>query len=165
MVASSTLISCAKFEITTMNICQDIANFVFGQFWSNLSIAGVGWKCYPKHFGRKLHEMVASTTLISCAKFEITTMNICQDIAIYVFGQFWSNLSIAGVGWKCHPKHFGRKLHEMVASSTLISCAKFEITTMKICQDIANFVFGQFWSNLSIARVGWKSHQGVLFKV
>ena len=33
MVASSALISCAKFEIATMNICQDIANFVFGQIW------------------------------------------------------------------------------------------------------------------------------------
>ena len=33
MVASSALISCAKFEIATMNICQDIANFVFGQNW------------------------------------------------------------------------------------------------------------------------------------
>ena len=33
MVACSIVICCAKFEITTMNIWQDIATFVFGQIW------------------------------------------------------------------------------------------------------------------------------------
>ena len=91
-------LGCGLYAGAAYTRVNTVANFVFGQFWSNLSIAGVGLKCHPKHLGRKLNEMVASSALISCAKFEIATMNICQDIANFVFGQFWSNLSIAGVG-------------------------------------------------------------------